>query len=325
MTLSSAPRLAYIGGTPRGLRVLEALVELDLVPVCMWIMQEDGHEQRRASEDLAGRAEQLGVPYRLARRMGSDDPATLAAAQADLLLAVGWRTIIPREVYATPRFGAVLIHDSLLPRYRGFAPTNWAIINGEREAGATLLHMADGVDQGDIIGQVRIPIGPRTTAPELYDDVIDATVDLVRSHLTDVIRGCGPRRAQDESMASYACARTPEDGRIDWGWRTDRIDRLVRGLTYPYPGAWTSHNGRRLFVWDAEPLDPAPCYEGRITGRVVRSAGGSIDVLTADGVMRVHRAGYEPDEQRAADDLVRSVRCRLGSDDAALAASPDHP
>lgn len=312
-TASQPGRLLFVGGTPRGLRVFETLLELGIAPVRLWIMQEDAHEQRKVSDEFAARAAARSIPFRVAKRLGPEDTELVAAAEADLLLAVGWRTIIPTSLYRLPRHGSVLIHDSLLPRYRGFAPTNWAVINGEAEGGATLLHMADAVDAGDIVGQIAVPIGPRTTAPQLYDGVVDATVELVRRHIRALLEGTAPRHPQDECAATYACSRTPEDGRIDWSAPTEHTDRLIRGLTYPYPGAWTTHDGAPLVVWEAEPLSPAPRYDGRITGRVVRHGGGSIDVLTADGVLRVHCVGRSGDERIPADVLVRSVKCRLGA------------
>jgi methionyl-tRNA formyltransferase len=172
--------------------------------------------------------------------------------------------------------------------------------------------MTEAVDAGDIVGQRAIDLHPRVTAPELYDAVCDATVELVLEALPGLKAGTAPRIVQDHSQATFFCARTPDDGAIDWAADTLTIDRLIRGLTYPYPGARTTYRGAELAIWEAEPLDPAPLYEGRVPGRPVGFPGdGAVDVLTGDGVLRVRRVSG-PDGPVAAADVIRSFKATLG-------------
>jgi methionyl-tRNA formyltransferase len=155
---------------------------------------------------------------------------------------------------------------------------------------------------------------PRATAPQLYAAVSEATRDLILEHLPGLKSGTAPRIAQDHSAATFFCARTPRDGLIDWTATTAEIDRLIRGLTHPYPGARTSYQGEELIVWEAEPVDPQPVYEGRVPGRPAGFAGdGTADILTGDGVLRLRRVQGANGVPVPAHEIVRSFKTTLGS------------
>jgi methionyl-tRNA formyltransferase len=308
--VTEPPRLLFCGGTPRGLAVLERLVETGAPLVGVYCFQQDEHELVRVEQQITALAERAGVPCRTVRRIGEEEQREIVEElRPDLALVIGWRTMIPMAVVdAAPR-GWIGAHDSLLPRGRGFAPTNWAIILGHEAGGVSLMHLADGVDSGDIVAQRSIPIGARTTAPELYEHVTAATVELVDEHLAALLDGTAPRSPQREEDATYFCARTPDDGEIDWRAGTAEIDRLIRGLTHPYPGAWT---GERIGIWEAEPASHLVRYEGSVPGRVAaRHDDGSADVLTGDGVLRVRIAG-DHDARTPAATVLRSVKETLG-------------
>lgn len=311
--MSSASRLLFCGGTPRGLAVLKRLVADGAPLVGVYAFEQDAHEHHRVEEQIHQLAAEADVPCRTVRKIGPEEERQiLEELQPDLALVIGWRTMIPMSVIDAAPLGWIGAHDSLLPRGRGFAPTNWAVILGHDAGGVTLMHLAEGVDDGDIVDQRRIPLGPRATAPELYDAVTDATVELVADHLPALLAGAAPRTAQRHEDATYFCARTPEDGEIDWHAPTATIDRLVRGLTYPYPGAWTTLHGQRLGIWEAEPASPSVRYEGAVPGRVVaRHEDGGVDVLTGDGVLRLRIVG-DHDSRVPAANALRSVKETLG-------------
>lgn len=308
-----ARRILFIGGTPRGRRVFDLLLRRGIVPVATYVLAEDDHETLRASVEIEAIAGNHAIPVKICKRITADDLAVIRDTYLpDLILVVGWRTILPAALYELPLFGCVGVHDSPLPRYRGFAPPNWAIINGEQEWGVTLMHIAAGVDEGDIIGQKVFPVPDRATAPELHELIISATVVLIDEQLDGLLTGVAPRIAQDHTRATYACARNPDDGEIDWRQGTTEIDRLIRGLTYPYPGAWTTWRGQKLKVWDAEPVDPPPLYEGRIPGRVVAFNDETTDVLTGDGVLRLRAVELQGGGRKPAGAVLRSVKSSLG-------------
>ncbi|MCW3004572.1 MAG: putative Methionyl-tRNA formyltransferase [Conexibacter sp.] len=310
---AAAPRILFIGGTRRGHRVLEAMVAQGEPLVAVYGLQQDEHELDRFDDAVAATAARAGLPCTMGRRIGPDEERQIVEVhRPDLIVLVGWRTMVPMSVVRSARLGCVAAHDSLLPRGRGFAPTNWTIILGHETGGVTLFHMEDEVDAGDVVGQAEVPVGPRTTAPELYEVISDATLDLVLEHLPGLKAGTAPRSAQDHARATFFCARTPADGTIDWSASTAVVDRLIRGLAHPYPGARTSLDGEELVVWDAEPLADPPRYEGRVAGRpVARHHDGAVDVLTGDGVLRVRRVGRAGEALPAAD-VIRSLKATLG-------------
>jgi methionyl-tRNA formyltransferase len=277
-------------------------------------LEQDAHELDRRDDEMCRLTSEHGVPCRVARRIGSDlESWILGALHPELILVIGWRTMIPMTVVRASTLGCVGAHDSLLPHGRGFAPTNWAIITGAESGGVTLFHMSEGVDAGDIVAQRAIPIGPRTTAGELYDAVSVATLELVLEHLPALKTGSAPRTAQDHECATYFCARRPEDGLIDWSAPTETIDRLVRGLGHPYPGARTTLAGTELIVWEAEPVKSAPAYVGRVPGRPVSlGTEGSVDVLTGDGVLRLHLVQVSGSDPVPPTRVITSIRATLG-------------
>jgi methionyl-tRNA formyltransferase len=311
---SPPARILFVGGTRRGHAVLGALLKRR-EPVCGVIaLEQDAHELDRRDDDICRLAAEHGVPCRVARRIGSDlESWILRGLRPELILVIGWRTMIPMRVVRAPTLGCIGAHDSVLPHGRGFAPTNWAIITGAERGGVTLFHMSESVDAGDIVAQRAIPIGPRTTAGELYDEVSVATLELVLEHLPALKTGTAPRTAQDEDSATYFCARRPEDGLIDWSASTETIDRLVRGLGHPYPGARTTLAGTELIVWEAEPVKPTPAYVGRVPGRPVSlGRDGSVDVLTGDGVLRLRRVQVSGSDPVPPTRVIASIRATLG-------------
>lgn len=308
------PRILFVGGTRRGYTVLSALME-SREPVCGVIaLEQDAHESDRCGDAMHQLATQNGLSCRVARRIDSDlEGLIVDELRPDLILVIGWRTMIPMSVVRVPSLGCLGAHDSLLPYGRGFAPTNWAIINGAEESGVTLFHMCEAVDAGDVVGQRAIPIGPRTSAGELYEHVSTATLELVLEHLPALKDGSAPRTAQDHERATFYCARRPEDGVIDWTQSTHTIDCLIRGLGHPYPGARTTLDGRDLVVWEAEPLEPAPAYVGRVAGRPVAfGKDGSVDVLTGDGILRLRCVQSQEGTPVPPAEIIRSIRATLG-------------
>jgi methionyl-tRNA formyltransferase len=308
----------FIGGTKRGYQTLTALVAHGANIVGIISLRQDEHEKERFEEPIRGVAEAHGIPLYETRWLKDRNYPDIVARelQPDLIVVVGCRILLPREVYEIPPRGTVAVHDSLLPEYRGFAPLNWAIINGEDHTGVTLFYLNESMDCGDIVAQARVPIGPAETAPQVYERVCQATIDLVIEAYPRLADGTAPRRPQHEHEGSVTCRRTPDDGLIDWNGSTAGIANLIRGLTSPYPGAFTFHDGKRLTIWRAEIVEPAPRYVGRIAGAVVgiSKAQGYVDVLTADGVLRLWEVEREGTGRTAAATVVTSIRAKLGLD-----------
>jgi methionyl-tRNA formyltransferase len=180
------------------------------------------------------------------------DPAALARIEAvkpDLLLSFYYRGILPDALLKLPRLGSFNVHGSLLPKYRGRAPVNWAILRGETETGATLHVMTGRPDAGEIVDQEAVPIGPDDTAFEVQGRVTSAAVKVLGRRLDELKAGSAPRRPQDEAAATTFPRRRPEDGRIDWTGSAQEVHNLVRAVTHPYPGAFTEILGGQTHIW----------------------------------------------------------------------------
>jgi methionyl-tRNA formyltransferase len=168
--------------------------------------------------------------------------------QPDFVFSFYYRLLIPEAFLRQARRGALNMHGSLLPRYRGRAPVNWAILRGEGETGATLHHMTQRPDAGDIVDQEAVPILEDDDARAVMGKVTDAAEAVLVRSLPGLLDGTAPRQPQDLSKGEYCGRRTPEQGRIDWQASAMQIHNLVRAIAPPYPGAFTDVNKRRIWI-----------------------------------------------------------------------------
>ena len=310
-------KVLFIGSTKRGYLALQALAEAGADFAGIISLRQDEHETERFEGPIAEVAAQLRVPIHETRWMRERDYGDIIRSQwkPDIAFVIGCRLRLPREIYAAPPAGTLAVHDSCLPEYRGFAPLNWAILNGTDHTGVTLFYVDEATDAGDIVAQRRVPIGPDDTAGEVYELVCAATADLLRETFPLLVTGQAPRRTQEDARASYTCPRIPADGLIDWSAPTRHVYNHVRGLTRPYPGAFTCFDGKRLTIWRTVPVAEAPRYVGRVPGRVVAvdRDQGTVDILTGDGVLRLHEVQVQGRAPQPAAAVIRSVRSTLGA------------
>ncbi|MBU6509985.1 MAG: formyltransferase [Gammaproteobacteria bacterium] len=172
----------------------------------------------------------------------------IAALKPDFLFSFYFRFMLREPLLRIPRRGALNMHGSLLPKFRGRVPVNWAIIKGERETGASLHYMEVKPDAGDLVDQQAVPILPDDTALEVFNKVTFAAEMVLDRALPALIAGKAPRRALDLKTGSYFGRRTPEDGRIDWRQPAQAVHNLVRAVAPPYPGAFSTADGKSLKI-----------------------------------------------------------------------------
>lgn len=195
-------------------------------------------------------AHERGVPVYVDRDLASDvEIERLESLAPDLLFSFYFRHMLPPRVLAAAPLGAYNMHGSLLPKYRGRAPVNWAVLHGETETGATLHVMTAKPDAGDIVDAERVPIGEDDTAAVVQQRVTQAAVQVLARQLAALEAGTAPRRPQDHAAATYFGRRRPEDGAIDWHRSSTDIHNLIRAVSHPYPGAFASIAGRRTIIW----------------------------------------------------------------------------
>jgi methionyl-tRNA formyltransferase len=221
----------------------------------------------------------------------------------DIIISFYFRQMVSPAILDLPPRGCLNLHGSLLPKYAGRAPVNWVLVNGETETGVTLHYMVTKPDAGDIVAQQRVPIDFRDTAKTLFDKVTVAAAAMFREIYPQIEAGTAPRLPQDFSQRTYFGGRKPADGLIEWSLPAVRIYNLVRAVTHPYPGAFTTLNGRQLFVWEAWPtndqLDLLP-------GTVAEAAGsGGPRIATGEGALVIHRAQMAGEHELPGTSLFR--------------------
>ncbi|WP_031163512.1 methionyl-tRNA formyltransferase [Streptosporangium roseum] len=282
-------RVVMFGYQTWGHRTLRALLDSGHEVVLVVTHPRSDHAYEKIWDDsVAELAEKHGVPVLL--RYRPDDEELLAAlrdAAPDIIVANNWRTWLPSEIFDLPPHGTLNVHDSLLPAYAGFSPLIWALINGEKEVGVTAHRMNAELDAGDIVLQRAVPVGPDDTATDLFHRTVDLIEPIVREALDLIASGRARWVAQDRSKASFFHKRSVEDGRIDWNWPAEDLERLVRAQSDPYPSAFTYHRGERIRIVSAA---VSQARYGGTPGRVfIREGDGVVVVAGADA-----RSGQRP-------------------------------
>lgn len=302
-------RIVLLCATQRGHRVLQKLTEL-LAPSTALVVFSFPEEPWEPPflNDIRNLTLTNGGQFFEAKQVGAERWNHFwETTEVDLMLAVSWRYMIPPWVYRRARLGAFVFHDSLLPQYRGFSPTVWAIINGENHTGVTLFEIAEGVDEGPIVDQAGVSIGPDATISVVLERVTQTYLALLERNLDELMKGTARRIPQDHSQATYTCKRLPEDNQIDWTASTRDIYNLIRAVSAPYPGAYTYLDGKKMRVWSAKRLLDDRSYVGRIPGRVVevRHGEGTV-VLTGDGALMLCQVQIEGSEITCASEVIKS-------------------
>jgi methionyl-tRNA formyltransferase len=284
-------RVLFFGYSQIGHRAVQLLAGRGDEVLAVVTHRDDPRENRWYKTPAEAAAEH-GFAVTFSEDLGTGGVEELAERLApDLILSVFYRDLLSARVLAAARLAALNLHPSLLPAYRGRAPINWVLVNGETETGITLHHMVAKADAGDVVAQRAVPIAPRATALSLYLAVEQAGIELLAEALPLVAAGRAPRIPQDLSRSTYFGRRRPEDGRIDWSWPAERIDRLVRAVAPPWPGAFAEIDGRRVLIAagePAEPLDAAGIAPGTV--RCESGAAGRFLVATGDRWFRIDQS-----------------------------------
>ncbi len=231
------------------------------------------------------------MPVQTPAKVGTPEwLAQIGEMRPDLILSVYYRNMISTRILGLAPLGAFNMHGSLLPRYRGRAPVNWAVLHGEPRIGMTLHRMVKEPDAGAIVDQEGVDIGPRDTAEQAFRKVLPCARRVLARQIDALLAGRAAETPQDESKATYFGGRGPEDGRIDWAQSSLRIFNLVRAVTDPYPGAFTDLGGSRLMVWWAEHESPAAHGGFGRPGEVITVS--PLVVATGDGALELTRTEW---------------------------------
>ncbi|MDJ0463948.1 methionyl-tRNA formyltransferase [Streptomyces sp. H27-C3] len=306
-------RVVMFGYQTWGHRTLQALLdsEHDVVMVVTHPKSEHAYE-KIWSDSVADLAEEHGVPVLIRNRPDDEELfAALKTADPDIIVANNWRTWIPPRIFGLPRHGTLNVHDSLLPKYAGFSPLIWALINGEREVGVTAHMMDDELDAGDIVDQRAVGVEPTDTATDLFHKTVDLIAPVTVGALSRIAAGETEFTKQDRSQATFFHKRSAEDIRIDWNWPSEDLARLVRAQSAPYPSAFTYHKGKRLEILTAVVSEGT---YGGTPGRIFYREGTGVAIVAGADArtgrnhgLAITRVRTEDGEEMTATDYFTSM------------------
>jgi methionyl-tRNA formyltransferase len=286
--MSSRLRIVYAGTPDFAVPALDALHAAghDLVAAYTQPDRPAGRGQAVTASPVKHRALELGIPVLQPATLRTPEAAAdLARLGADLMVVAAYGLILPPPVLGVPRLGCWNIHASLLPRWRGAAPIQRAILAGDETTGVTIMQMDAGLDTGPMLLARRISIGPREDGGSLHDRLAALGADAIVAALGEWQAGRIVAELQPTEGATYSPKIRKEEALIDWTAAASAIDRQVRAFN-PWPVAETRWDGRQLRVWTAHPVEHAP---GGAPGEVVVAAGGRIAVATGDGALALER------------------------------------
>ncbi|MEZ4389834.1 MAG: methionyl-tRNA formyltransferase [Polyangiales bacterium] len=291
--MSVRPRAVFFGTPSFAVPCLAALTEV--AEVVAAVCQPDkpaGRGNVLTAPPVKRWAEEHGIPVHQPVKLRDGAFATwLRGLAPDLAVVVAYGRILPVDVLTAPRLGCVNVHASVLPKHRGAAPINWAILRGDDETGVTLMQMDEGLDTGPMLALRRTPIGLDDTAPELSLRLQALGAELIRDELPRLVSGALHPVAQNGAEATHAPLLTKEMAKIDWRRGAREVHDQVRGLQ-PWPGASTTLGARRLIVC-ATRLDQAPATLGGAPGEVVAVRDGRIWVATGAGLVALTEVQLE--------------------------------
>ncbi len=243
-------------------------------------------------------ADRHGIPYLTSDISLPENVELVRQIAPDFIFSFYYRNMIKPEVLEIPRLGSLNLHGSYLPKYRGRVPVNWAVINGESETGATLHYMVEKPDAGDIVDQEKVAIEFTDTAHDVFEKLTDAAVTVIARAWPLLREGSAARTPMDLKAGNYCGGRKPADGQIDWTKSAVQIYNLIRGVTHPYPGAFTHLNGRKVTIWRAWPVEGSAA-PGQIASQTPLQVG------TGSGLLEIRLLQIEGDTEQDSKQFVQ--------------------
>ena len=300
-------RVIFMGTPDFAVPCLARLVEIsDVVAVVTQPDRPKGRGQKLLPPPVKVFAQEHGIAvYQPVRVKATDFVDVLRGLAPDLIVVVAFGQILSKEILSLPPLGCINVHASLLPRYRGAAPMQWAIVRGEKETGVTTMFMDEGLDTGDMLMRETLPITQAMTAAELHDAMMKLGADVLERTIFSLSEGTLKRTPQDDALSTYAPLLDKEVGRIDWKKPAQEIHDLVRGLN-SWPGAYTMLAGRKFKIWRTR------LAEGTAEpGEIVSVTKQGLLVGTGEGMLEILELQAPSKKKMAAGDYVRGHGLQL--------------
>lgn len=308
-------RIIFMGTPDFSVGTFEALIAAghDIVLAVTQPDKPKGRGGKMQYSPVKEKALQHGIPVfqpKKVREAACIDK--LRAYEADIMVVIAFGQILPKEILEMTRFGCVNVHASLLPKYRGAAPIQWAVINGERVSGVTTMQMDEGLDTGDMIMKAEVTLDDKETGGSLFDKLSEAGASLCVKTLEALEEGTAVFEKQGETTTEYARMLHKDMGSIDWKNDAQTIERLIRGLN-PWPSAYTKWDGKVMKLWEA---DVVPQNSKAAPGTVVSVEKDGFCVQTGDGLLKVRSLQIPGKKRMEADAFLRGYKieegCELG-------------
>ena len=285
----AAPRILFFGYSEVGHECLSLLIERGDHVVALFT-HEDNPAEKIWFKTPAVAARAANIPIHTPEKLTPEWLERISRLAPDLILSVYYRNMISEKILGLAPLGAFNMHGSLLPKYRGRAPINWAVLHGEPRIGMTLHRMVKKADAGAIVDQEGVDVGPRDTAEQAFRKVLPCARAVLARQIDALLAGTAKETPQDEAQATYFGGRKPEDGRVAWTQTSAQIFNLIRAVTDPYPGAFTEVAGARLMLWWAEPDSPAARGRRGRPGEILSVS--PLVVATGDGALEFTRTEW---------------------------------
>ena len=266
-----------------------------------------GRKKTPTPSDVKAKALELGIPVHTTAGVRSKEEIEhFRNTDPDLIIVTAFGHIIPKEILDIPKYGCINVHTSLLPSYRGAAPIQWAVLNGEKETGVTVMQMDEGLDTGDILAVKRVAIDEKETSGSLFDKMQEEGADLLIRVLEQIEKGTVTRTPQpEESDTEYARMISKSMGLIDWSWDSAKIERWTRGMD-PWPCAYTFCKGKMLKIWSGDTADNEDIFSSDdVPGTVRIISKKNVYVKTGSGAFLIDELQAEGKKRMKASDFIR--------------------
>ena len=307
-------RIVFMGTPDFSVPALKALVEAGH-QVTAVVTQPDKPKGRGKDVQMTPvkiQALEYGIPvYQPVKVKTPEFVEVLKKEAPDAIVVIAFGQILSKEILDLPKYGCVNIHASLLPKYRGAAPIQWAVIDGEKETGVTTMMMDVGLDTGDILETKVIPLDPKETSGSLFEKLSKAGGPLILSTLEKLEKGTITRTPQGESGTSYAKMLTKTLGDINWTMSATAIERLIRGLN-PWPSAYTQWEGKPMKIWEAEVEDVVETIDTHEPGTITEVTKHGFKVQTGEGRLAIKSLQIPGKKRMEADAFLRGYHIEEG-------------
>lgn len=311
-------KVIFMGTPDFSVGTLEALVEAGH-EVVLAVTQPDkpkGRGKEMQFTPVKECALKHGIPVYQPRRVRERECIDeLKKYEADVCVVIAFGQILPKEILEMTPYGCINVHASLLPKYRGAAPVQWAVIDGEAVSGVTTMQMDEGLDTGDMLEKVEIELDEKETGGSLHDKLADAGAKLLIHTLAELEKGTLRPEKQGESPTRYARMLDKKLGSIDWSRSASEIERLIRGLN-PWPSAYTDWNGKTMKIWEADVLsqkdEQEETGEKKVPGTIVQVTKNAFFVQTGDGLLQIGALQIPGKKRMEADAFLRGYQVKTG-------------